>query len=82
MREKDKIKPNNISYTLYFQACIMLKSFAQGKAMHEELKQKSSTYMKNKVQLIFSSISNLFKYISRNYLIKFYQCILHVMIIQ
>ena len=27
MRDKAKIKPNNISYMLYFQACVMLKSF-------------------------------------------------------
>jgi len=49
MREKDKIKANSMSYMLYFQACIKLKLFEQGKAMHEELKQKTSTYMKNKV---------------------------------
>lgn len=36
---------------LYFQACVMLKSFEQGKVMHEELKQKSTTYMKNRVRL-------------------------------
>ncbi len=53
MREKDKIKPNNISYILYFQACIQLKLFDQGKAIHEELKQKTSAYMKNKVRLKF-----------------------------
>jgi len=48
MHEKDNLKPNNVSHTIYFQACTMLKSFEQGKALHEELKQKSSHYMKNK----------------------------------
>jgi hypothetical protein len=56
MREKHKIKPNNISYMLYFQACIMLKSFEQGKAVHEELKQKTSAYIKNKVRYSLSQI--------------------------
>ncbi len=56
MREKHKIKPNNISYMLYFQACIMLKSFEQGKAVHEELKQKTSAYIKNKVRYSSSQI--------------------------
>jgi hypothetical protein len=50
MREKNTIKPNNMSYMLYFQACTMLKSFEQAKAMHEELKLKTSTYIKNKVR--------------------------------
>jgi hypothetical protein len=50
MRDVAKIKPNNVSYLLYFQACVMLKSFDQAKAMHEELKQKVSTFMKNKVR--------------------------------
>ncbi|CAF2414978.1 unnamed protein product [Rotaria sp. Silwood2] len=48
MREKDKVKPNNESYMLFFQACVKLQLFEQGKALHEELKQKTSTYMKNK----------------------------------
>ncbi len=52
MRQKMNIKPNNISYMLYFQACIMLKLFEQGKAMHEELKQKTSAYTKNKVRYL------------------------------
>jgi len=50
MREKNTIKPNNMSYMLYFQACTMLKSFEQAKVMHEELKLKTSTYIKNKVR--------------------------------
>jgi hypothetical protein len=54
MREKYNIKPNNVSYMLYFQACVMLKLFEQGKAMHEELKKKTSAYMKNKVRYIDS----------------------------
>jgi hypothetical protein len=57
MREKDKMKPNNVSYMLYFQACVILKSFEQGKAMHEELKKKVSTYMKNKVRFITNELS-------------------------
>ncbi len=66
MRQKINIKPNNISYMLYFQACIMLKSFEQGKAMHEELKQKTSNYIKNKVRFVFSNI-NFCKIFFRNY---------------
>jgi hypothetical protein len=50
MREPNKIKPNSISYMLYFQACVMLKSFEQGKALHEEIKQKTTNYLKNKVR--------------------------------
>ncbi|CAF4243967.1 unnamed protein product [Rotaria magnacalcarata] len=50
MQETDKIKPNNISFILFFQACIQLQLFEQGKALHEELKQKTSNYMKNKVR--------------------------------
>ncbi|CAF0935814.1 unnamed protein product [Rotaria sordida] len=48
MREKDKIKPNNTSSMLFFQACVKLQLFEQGKALHEELKQKTSAYLKNK----------------------------------
>jgi len=66
---------------LYFQACIMLKSFEQGKAMHEELKQKTSNYIKNKVRFVFSNI-NFSKIYFRNYRIKLYRCIFHLVIIQ
>jgi hypothetical protein len=34
----------------------MLKSFEQGKAVHEELKQKTSAYIKNKVRYSLSQI--------------------------
>jgi hypothetical protein len=60
MQEKDKIKPNNVSYMLYFQACIKLKSFEQGKAMYEKIKQKSTAYLKNKVRLENQNIFTLF----------------------
>ena len=61
MQEKDKFKPNNVSYMLYFQACIKLKSFDQGKAMHEQLKQKTTAYMKNKVSIkILKYFDNIF----------------------
>lgn len=49
MRGADNIKANNVSYMLVFQACIKLKEFEKGKAIHEELKQRTSTYLKNKV---------------------------------
>ncbi|CAF3825693.1 unnamed protein product [Adineta steineri] len=48
MRENDKIKPNSMSHMLYFQACIKLKAFEQGKKLHDELKQKTANTMKNK----------------------------------
>ncbi|UJR23443.1 hypothetical protein I4U23_026448 [Adineta vaga] len=48
IQEKDNFKPNSMSYMLYIQACIKCKAFDKGKAIHEELKQKSSTYNKNK----------------------------------
>jgi len=51
MRQKYNIKPVNLSYILYFQACIMLKSFDQAKALHDELKTNNPNYIKNKVNL-------------------------------
>ncbi|CAF0788681.1 unnamed protein product [Adineta ricciae] len=48
MSEKDKVKPNSTSYMIYIQACIKLKAFDKGKAIHEELMEKSSVYTKNK----------------------------------
>lgn len=50
MREKHQIKPNNVSGALYIQACVQLQLFDLGKALHEELKQKSLNYLKNKVR--------------------------------
>ncbi|CAF3015252.1 unnamed protein product [Rotaria socialis] len=48
MQQTDKTKPNNVSFMLFFQACIKLQLFEKGKALHEELKQKTSNYIKNK----------------------------------
>ena len=50
MREPGNIKSNNVSNMLYLQACMMLKSFEQGKALHEEIKQRTVNYLKNKVR--------------------------------
>lgn len=51
MRDKEKMKPNNVTYMLFFQACIKLNAFDQGKALHEELKEKVPQYIKNKVRV-------------------------------
>jgi hypothetical protein len=50
MRGPNGIKPNNVSNILYLQACMMLKSYDQGKALHEEIKQKTTNYFKYKVR--------------------------------
>lgn len=62
MRDKAKIKPNNVSYTLYFQACAALNLFDQAKAMHNELKEKVSSYMKNKVKTTKTDVSSTFSF--------------------
>ena len=55
MSEKDKVKPNSTSYMIYIQACIKLKAFDKGKAIHEELKEKSAAYTKNKVNFLLDN---------------------------
>jgi hypothetical protein len=56
MRDQAKLKATNTSYMLYFQACILCERFVDGKQMHEEVKEKVLTYMKNKVRTSTSLI--------------------------
>lgn len=49
MRSNNNVKTNIAAYILFFQSCIMLKSFDLAKQMHEELKVKQPNYFKNKV---------------------------------
>ena len=53
MREKHQVKPNTVSNIFYIQACMMTKSFDLGKALHEDIKQKTPNYFKNKVRKNF-----------------------------
>lgn len=50
MREKYQVKPNTVSNIFFIQACVITKSFDLAKALHEDIKQKTPNYFKNKVR--------------------------------